>query len=396
MKRAVVLLGLALLAAGPAGTASALFLASLDAVTSWRESHRWIIAGLPVLGFLVGWIYLRWGAGVEGGTPLILEEIGESTRPLPLRMAPMILLGTLLSHLGGASVGREGTAVQMGGALADPWSRLFRLRGEDRGVLLMAGLAAGFASVFGTPLAGAVFALEVAAPRRFRADAILPCFAAAFAADQVTRAWGVGHTLWPSTSPVLSVAGAASALAAGLLCGIAALLFVLAREGIGRLFASRIAYAPLRPLLGGAAIALAFWALGSTRYAGLGIPAMLEAFEGRALPWDFAAKLAFTALALGAGFKGGEVTPLFFMGAALGASTSSLLSLPAGAAAALGFAAVFAGASRAPVAAWLMAMELFGPGIALPAALACGASGLLAWGAGRWRSRPLAPAGGSR
>ncbi|MEN9378283.1 MAG: hypothetical protein RL710_3440, partial [Pseudomonadota bacterium] len=150
------------------GSASALFLLALDAATGYRESHRWIVWLLPVAGFLVGWVYLKIGQGVEAGNNLLIDEIHDPQKVVPLRMAPLILLSTVISHLFGASVGREGTAVQMGGALADQLTGLFRLRKEDRRILLMAGIAAGFASVFGTPLAGAVFALEVLAIGRLR------------------------------------------------------------------------------------------------------------------------------------------------------------------------------------------------------------------------------------
>jgi H+/Cl- antiporter ClcA len=171
-----------------AGTASAAFLFALDWATRTRLAHAWLIWLLPVAGFAVGWLYLRYGSAVEGGANLLIDEIHDPKNH-PLRMAPLVLGATVVSHLFGASVGREGTAVQMGGALADQLTRLFRLDQDDRRIILMAGISAGFASVFGTPLAGALFGLEVLAIGRLRYEAMLPCLLAAVIADQVGLLW---------------------------------------------------------------------------------------------------------------------------------------------------------------------------------------------------------------
>ncbi len=345
---------------GLAGTAAAGFLLLLDGVTRWREAHPWALALLPVGGLLVGGAYHYLGSRVVRGNNLILDEIHSPRTLIPLRLVPLVLGGTLLTHLFGGSAGREGTAVQMGGALADQLTRWFGLRPRDRRLLLIAGMSAGFAAVFGTPLAGAVFGLEVFLLGSIRYDALLPSFLAAIFADLVTRAWGVGHTHYPTLAALpLALGPLAGTLLAGVLFGLTARSFATLTHQITRLFA-RLAYPPLRPVVGGALVAGTMWALGTMRYSGLGIPVILEAFHTPLSPADFAWKLGLTALTLGCGFKGGEVTPLFFIGAALGSALAVVLPLPVALLAAMGFVGVFAGAANTPLACTLLGLELFG------------------------------------
>jgi H+/Cl- antiporter ClcA len=355
-----------------AGTASALFLFSLDAATSYRERHPSIVWLLPLAGFAVGWIYLRWGSRVEAGNNLLIDEIHDPRNVVPLRMAPLVLGGTVVSHLFGASVGREGTAVQMGGTLADQLTHLLRLDPDDRRILLMAGISAGFASVFGTPLAGALFGLEVLVIGRMRTGAIFPCVAAAILADQVGQACGVNHTHYAVAAvPALTAWTMVAVLMAGIVFGLAGMLFANATHALSAFMKRRVAYAPLRPLIGGAAVAVAVWALGTQRYVGLGIPVIVEAFAQPLPAWDALGKLAFTVASLGTGFKGGEVTPLFYIGATLGNALAPLLHLPFPLLAGVGFVAVFAGAANTPLASTVMALELFGPAMGPYAALGC-------------------------
>ncbi|BDR08991.1 voltage-gated chloride channel family protein [Comamonas thiooxydans] len=355
-----------------AGSASAFFLLSLDHATNWRIAHSWIIWFLPLAGFAVGWVYLRFGKPVDSGNNLIIDEIHDPKKVVPLRMAPLVLGGTVVSHLFGASVGREGTAVQMGAALADQLTHLLRLRQEDRRILLMTGMSAGFSSVFGTPLAGAVFGLEVLAIGRMRYDALFPCLVAAIAADQVCLAWGVHHTHYAIGEvvplgpwPVLAV------VLAGILFGIVGMAFSGLTHRVGAYMKRRVPYAPMRPFIGGMVIAVVVWVLDAYQYIGLGIPEISRSFQQPMQPWDFLGKLGFTAISLGTGFKGGEVTPLFYIGATLGNALAPLFHMPFAMMAGLGFVAVFAGAANTPIATTFMAVELFGAEIAPLAAIAC-------------------------
>ena len=370
------------------GSASAFLLWSLVIATNFRESHKWIVALLPLAGLLVGVMYRNFGTAVEAGNNLILDEIHDPKRTIPVRMTPLILIGTFMTHLFGGSAGREGTAIQTGASLADQLARPFRMNAVERRVLLMAGISAGFASVFGTPLAGAIFGMEVLAFGTISYDAIAPCFIAAFIGDFTTHAWGIQHTIYRVTAvPSLSVKGILLASVAGAAFGVVGMGFAKLTHAIGHLFKKHIKWAPLRPFTGGVIVAIAVFAIGTTKYIGLGVPTIVAAFDGRQPPYDFAVKLLFTAVTLGAGFKGGEVTPLFFIGATLGNALSYLLPLPPSLLAGMGFVAVFAGAANTPIASTFMAVELFGAEAGAYAAIACVVSYLFSGHAGIYHAQ---------
>jgi H+/Cl- antiporter ClcA len=355
-----------------AGTASALLLVSLNLVTDYREAHHWIILLLPVAGLAVGLVYQHFGSSVARGNNLILDEIHEPQDVIPLRMTPLILAGTIITHLFGGSAGREGTAIQTGASLADQLTRLFHLRPHTRRVVLMMGVSAGFASVFGTPLAGAIFGLEVLAFGSLTYEALVPCTLAAFAGDLTTRAWHVHHTLYTvDLIPAIGVSSLLSSVAAGIAFGLMALGFARLTHTITHMAQRCIAWAPARPFLGGIVVAAAVLLLHTTRYIGLGVPIIVAAFHQHLYPWDFAVKTIFTSVTLGMGFKGGEVTPLFYIGATMGNALANVLPLPPSLLAGMGFVAVFAGAANTPVASTLMAFELFGSEAGAFCGIAC-------------------------
>jgi H+/Cl- antiporter ClcA len=353
------------------GSASALFLYSLDFVTIWREDHVWIIYFLPLGGLIIGLLYHYWGTEVEAGNNLLLDEIHNPKKVIHFKMAPMVLIGTLGTHLFGGSAGKEGTAVQMGGSIADQLTHLFKFQPRDRMVVLICGISGGFASVFGTPLAGAIFGLEVYLMGKLRYNAILPSIITAIIADQVCTLWGIHHTSY-SIGPIpnSSIYSIVYCLLAGVAFGLIARFFTWLTHRIGKFFKSKISYAPFRPLLGGIVVALGVILLGTTKYIGLGIPTIEASFLGYLPPYDFLLKIIFTAITLGAAFKGGEVTPLFFIGATLGNALAYFIPLPVGMLAGLGFVAVFAGAANTPIATTFMAIELFGIEMGIYAAIA--------------------------
>lgn len=387
-------LGISALVGVLAGTASAFLLVSLDFATRVREAHHWIIALLPLAGFCVGLMYHHLGSKVERGNALILEEIHDPKETLRLRMTPLILLGTFLTHLFGGSAGREGTALQTGASLADQLTRPLKLHGGGRRLLLMAGLSAGFGSVFGTPLAGAAFGMEVLGFGQFLTPAFGPCLIAALAGDWITRAWRVHHTAYNVTTlAAFSPKTVIAALVAGAAFGLMAMVFSRGVHTLSAWTKHILKFGPMRPAVGGVLVATAVFSLGTTRYVGLGISVIVDAFHLSLPRWDFILKAIFTVVTLGFGFKGGEVTPLFFIGATMGNALSGMLPLPASLLAGMGFVAVFAGAAKTPIASTIMAFELFGPIPGCFAALACGASYLCSGRLGIYHGHS-APKGG--
>ncbi len=238
--------------------------------------------------------------------------------------------------------------------------------------MLVTGVSAGFAAVFGTPLAGAVFALEVFVSGRIKYESILPSLLAALIADYTCHFLGVGHTPYAiPLVPEFTIVGMLWAILAGIIFGITAMIFSRSTHFWASLFKKAITYPPLRPVLGGIVIAIAVYAMGNTRYIGLGIPTIVEAFQNPVHSYDFGLKILFTSFTLGAGFKGGEVTPLFFIGATLGNSLAWFIPLPMALLAGMGFVAVFSGATNTPIACTLMGIELFGAPCGVFVAIAC-------------------------
>jgi H+/Cl- antiporter ClcA len=365
------------------GSASAFFLWALDAVTRVRFSYPGLLFLLPVGGLFVGALYQLYGRNAGGGNNLLIDEIHQPGAGVPRRMAPLILIGTLVTHLLGGSAGREGTALQMGGGIAAFFGRFLKLDHAHLRILLMAGVAAGFGSVFGTPIAGAVFALEVLIVGRVQYDALVPCFFAAVVANWTCGAWGIGHTHYhvevPATGSLSHPWLMGKVVLAAVAFGLASKLFATLSHRLGDSFKTWIPRPELRPVVGGFLVIGLFFLAGTGDYLGLGVlgdrpsavtlPAMFTSTEIPATAWVW--KLVFTVVTLSAGFKGGEVTPLFFIGAALGNSLAIALGAPVDLFAALGFVAIFAGATNTPLASTFLGMELFGVGNGLYIATAC-------------------------
>jgi len=345
----------------PVGLASAIFLYLLDFITQFRETNLWVIAFLPLVGLFIGFMYKKSGDRASSGNNLIFQEYFLPQKIMPWLMAPLILVTTLLTHLVGASAGREGTAVQMGAVIADRFHVLGEKFQQQRALFLLAGVGAGFASLFGTPWAGAIFALEILRTKNLPWNGLIPAFVTSFSAYYICLWTGAPHTHYTEIlAPAFSWTHLPYLALVGALFGLTALLYIRTHHWFSNLAQILVKEQIWRPFLGGIVLFLIFMFLGDSRYMGLGIPTILEAFERPVLPHDFIVKLLLTAFTLGFGFKGGEVTPLFFIGATLGNILALFIPLPMAFLAALGFIAVFSGATKTFFACAIMGVELFG------------------------------------
>jgi H+/Cl- antiporter ClcA len=368
-----------------AGVSSSVFLYGLLLATDARLTSPWLLYLLPVGGLLIGLVYHYAGSTSAAGNNLILDEIhglaaetpkpNERQRWVPRRLAPLVLVGTWATHLFGGSAGREGTAIQMSGSLSDAFARIVRLRGEDRRLVLIAAVSGGFASVFSVPLAGAVFGLEVQSVGRIRYDAIVPALTAAMVGNVTFHALDLPHDVTPHgelAAVGLSLVLLGKVALAALAFGLVSVLFSELVEGLKRAFTVLVAWPPLRPFAGGLLVVGLTFLVGSRDYLGLSLPLIGDAITGADVVWyAFALKLLFTAVTLGAGFQGGEVTPLFVIGATLGATLAGVLGVPVELLAAVGFVAVFAAATNTPLACTIMGLELFGAGVLPYLAVGC-------------------------
>jgi H+/Cl- antiporter ClcA len=385
------------------GTACALFLWSLEWATQTRYSHPQLLWGLPLAGAAIAGIYWLFGKHVERGSDLIMDEINEPIEGVRLRMAPLILLGTVVTHLFGGSAGREGTAVQMGGSIASTISRWLRLSHLDNRTLLLTGVAAGFGGVFGTPVTGAIFAAEFLAIGQFNHQALVPCLVASIISDWTCSAWGMHHTdyhQYIQTLPRLDWVLLGKVALASIGFGLASVCFAQLVHGVQKAFKKAIPWPITRPVLGGLLIIGLTYLLGTREYLGLGVMPPSQNPEGVSIvtsfspegadTWSWLWKIVFTAITLGSGFKGGEVTPLFFVGATLGNTLAVALQGPIDLFAALGFVAVFAGATNTPLACTVMGIELFGAEHAVYIATACALSYLISGHSSIYRSQRIA------
>ncbi|AEV97807.1 voltage-gated chloride channel protein [Niastella koreensis] len=371
------------------GSLVALFLWLLEKATETRWQHDWLLYLLPLAGILIYAVYKYLGKNAEAGNNLIMEEIHEPGGGVPTRMTPLVLATTIITHLFGGSAGREGTAVQMGGSMAALLGRWFKLNQQDLSILLMCGIAAGFGAVFGTPVTGALFALEVLTIGRINYKALLPCFMASVLADFTCSAYGIHHTAYHITFKSVAASNIsflhfdylllAKVILAGVLFGLAGYLFSELSHTIKNYSNRFIKIKWLIPVIGGIIIIGLTFALGTRDYLGLGVTnpdpdgvSIVSAFTpGGATYFSWFWKILFTAITLGMGFKGGEVTPLFFIGATLGNTIAVLTGAPVDLMAGLGFIAVFAGATNTPIACTIMGVELFGGDYILYYAIAC-------------------------
>ena len=370
------------------GLLGSAFHIGVEEATLFRETHRWVIYTLPLAGLLAAAIYKLLRA--EGlSTNDILSEI-QNGKGISPTLLPAIFLTTVLTHLAGGSAGREGAALQMGGSIGYYAGKLLRLDDRDLRTATMTGMAAFFSALFGTPLAAAVFSMGVVSVGLVYHAAFMPCFIAALTAYGISLLLGVGPTRFAVTAPAVSVSMLLRVAVLAAFCGLLSVIFCevlhLTEKQLHKLLPNRW----IRAFLGGAALLGLTLLVGSGDYNGAGMGVITAAVEeGKAVPAAFLWKIVFTAITLAVGFKGGEVVPSFFVGAAFGCIAGPVLGIPAGFAAAVGLTAVFCGAVNCPIASIFLAIELFGADGMLYFALACGLSFILSGYSGLYSSQRI-------
>jgi len=354
-----------------AGILSASFIEALDWTADTRTDRKWLLWLLPLAGLAVGSAYHYLGKGLERGSNLLIDQIHEHSEWIPVRMSVLIFACSVITHLFGGSAGREGAALQLAAGATDPISKRLGLNEHDRSIMLITAIAGGFGSVFGVPVTGAVFALEVQRVGRVRYEAIIPAFVASIVGDAVVRTLGVHHTHFPSLPGFewsATIAWQLSLL--GVIAGLVAMSFVFLTHTVRDTMKRVVAWYPARPMIGGIIVAALILAFGWRDYSGLSVHLASNAFAG-STEGDFWVKLLLTALTIGSGFVGGEFIPLFVTGALLGATFGSVLGVSIPFFAMVGAVAVLAGGTNTPLAMVFLGIELFGGNGAIVFAVAC-------------------------
>ena len=376
------------LVGGVGGFVGAAFHLGVSYATAVRQAHPWILYLLPVGGVVIAGLYKL--CRLEGkGTNAVIESV-HFGKSVPTLLVPLIFVATVITHLLGGSAGREGAALQIGGGIGYRTGTLLRLGEKDLPLATLCGMSGVFAALFGTPLTATVFALEVISVGVLYYAGLLPCITASLTGYYIATVMGVEPTRFTVAMPALSwpTLGLVTALAVG--CALVSILFCRGLHITERLAEQWLKNSFLRAAAGGLIIVLATLALGTTDYNGAGMDVIQRAVEqGQADGWAWFLKLAFTAVTIGCGFKGGEVVPSFFVGATFGCAAGGLLGLPPSFAAAVGLVAVFCGAVNCPIASVILSVELFGAGGMAYFAAACAVSYLLSGYCGLYSSQTI-------
>ncbi len=342
------------------GLLGAVFHHALHFVTHLRSEHTWLIYLLPLGGLLTVAIYRVFGLKKNRGTNEIIDSVldGESLNPL---IAPVIFLATATTHLFGGSAGREGAALQLGGATASLLSKVFHLKAENRTVLIMCGMSAVFAGLFGTPLTATIFCMEFESVGTIFSPALLPCYLSAFTASKVAGLLGVhAETYLIEAVTAITLGNVWRFAILAVLISILGIAMCKAFHGAEHFAAHHIPNPWVRIAVGGALLTVMTLLVGDHRFNGAGMDMALEAVAGHADWYSFLLKMLFTAVTLGAGFKGGEIVPTFCIGATFGCVVGGLLGLDPGMAAALGLIGLFCCATNSPLASIVLSVEMFG------------------------------------
>ena len=372
IKNILKLILISILIGGISGLFIGIFLIFLEKAVDINLKHKFLVFILPLSGMLMTFLYSKYGGNSQKGNNLIIENINGSKEEIKFIMAPLVFLGTVLTHLFGGSVGREGTGVQIGGTIGNALSKILKCSTYEKKILLISGVAAGFSSVFGTPITGTIFALEISNIGSLNYNSMIPAITSAIVGNSVVKILGVKHSHY-KIPPVESVdlTNILKVIILAICFGLASRLFVYMTHWFKEKLIKYCKNQYLKIFVGGSLMVLATLILGNNLYNNLSLGLLSSAFDGNVSYLAFIIKLMLTTLCLGAGYQGGEVTPLFVIGATLGATLSNILGLPFAFSAALGLVGVFSGATNAPIACFMMYLELFGSNNIIFAMLVC-------------------------
>lgn len=359
------------------GLVGAAFHLAVAWATQVRTAHPWLLYLLPAAGLAIVWLYHLSGVYEDRGTNLVLDTVRGETE-MAFRTAPLIFVASTLTHLCGGSSGREGAALQLGGAIASSAGRHLGFSEQDRRILVVCGMAAAFSALFGTPLTACVFAMEVVHVGVMYYAALVPALLSALVAALLAQGLGLAPTaFFVAQVPELTALALLQSVGLGVLCALVSIAFCQGMHTVRELYQKTLKNPYLIAGVGGVLVIGLTWLTGCRDYNGAGSEVIAAAVAGQAVPWAFLLKILFTALTLGAGFKGGEIVPAFFTGATFGCVVGPLLGLPAPFSAAAGMTAVFCGATNCPLTSILLSYELFGGrGLALYAVV-CAVSYLM-------------------
>lgn len=342
------------------GMVGALFSHGMEAATSFRHENPLVVLGLPLAGMVIVWLYRVACMESNRGTNTVLSAIREEDE-VPLAVAPLIVVGTMLTHMFGGSAGREGAALQLGGSIGNWLGARLHLDKKEVNVVIMCGMSAAFSALFGTPMAAAIFSMEVVSVGIMYYAALVPCVFSSLIAFGVAQAMGVkGEVFSILEVPGLAVWPAAKVILLAVLCAGISVLFCIALHMASSLGKKWIANGYLRIGAAGGVIILLSLILQTTDYLGAGMHIIERSIAGEARPEAFLLKIVFTAVTLGAGYKGGEIVPSFFVGATFGCLMGQLMGISPSMCAAVGMIAVFCGVTNSPITSLLIALELFG------------------------------------
>ena len=350
---------LAIVTGGIIGVLSSAFGHALSMVTGWRKEYPWLLFGLPVAGVVIVFLYKKFGKD-DGGTNQVFSTV-RNRDEVPATAAPLIFVSTVLTHLTGGSAGREGAAIQLGGSIANQLGRWFKMDEEDTHVIVMCGMSAAFAALFGTPMAAAIFSLEVISVGVMYYTALMPCLIASLMAAGVSNALGIhAEHFFEGFVPELTVVGGVKMGIVILVCSVISILFCMTLKKVGKVY-GKIKNKYIRILVASGIVIALNLLLQTTDYMGAGTELIVQAVQfGKVKPWAFFWKILLTALTMKAGFKGGEIVPSFCIGATLGCAMGYLVGFEPRLCAACGMVAVFCSVTNCPITSMLIAFELFG------------------------------------